>query len=261
MTAVKLKKIPYCGVGVGILERLPRPPVDIIETMSWIGLRSRREFQEMKDVYKHVHFTADIAYAAPNFVGDTIAKSSKNPGIVLIPASVGELGSRVFDTEFINGWIRQNLAPLIASGSVASVLLLQPGNLADEAICRELLLRLRAIDHSAQLIIHSDAIETLRLISESDLVLSDRLHGAIVAHLTGVPFRLSKHHEKCKDFLIDVGHPDATHGSSYVDDIAGGDFHGLDDWTSNQANAVRELTNTASNGIRAWLEHLEGRVN
>ena len=62
----------------------------------------------------------------------------------------------------------------------------------------------------------------LQLFSRSDLVISMRLHGAVLAYLLGVPFALNEYHQKCTDFCDDIGqlghrrwprlspHPDPT---------------------------------------------------
>lgn len=52
--------------------------------------------------------------------------------------------------------------------------------------------------------------ETVQLMAGSDLVVSGRLHGAIVAYAYGVPFVLNEYHSKCADFLDDIGIDDAV---------------------------------------------------
>lgn len=50
--------------------------------------------------------------------------------------------------------------------------------------------------------------ETWSRISECDLVISTRLHACIFACYADVPFFLMEYHQKCVDFLKDVGHHD-----------------------------------------------------
>ncbi|MFW6597664.1 polysaccharide pyruvyl transferase family protein [Propionibacteriaceae bacterium Y2011] len=47
--------------------------------------------------------------------------------------------------------------------------------------------------------------QTCRLLASSAMVWSQRLHGAIVAYLSDVPFMLVGHHAKCRDFGSDIG--------------------------------------------------------
>lgn len=39
-----------------------------MDRMSWIGLRSEREFLTLRTRHPHVHYTSDIAYAAPEIL-------------------------------------------------------------------------------------------------------------------------------------------------------------------------------------------------
>lgn len=261
MVAASVKRIPYCAVGVGVMERLPKPPTNIVEAMSWIGLRSEREFAEMSRAYRHVHYTSDIAYAASRFMGADDALRKERSGVLLIPAGVGELGQRVGDVEYLSRWMRGNVLPQLEGGSSITVLLLQPANSADVAICRSVLELARLQNSDARLVLHTDAAETLSLIRASDLVLTDRLHGAIAAHISGVPFRLSKHHEKCNDLLTDIRHPDAQSAMSYADDLEGAGLAIVQDWSGGQREVVRRHEDHATRGIALWLDHLEARVN
>lgn len=103
--------------------------------------------------------------------------------------------------------------------------------------------------------------KTLRAIASSGFVFTDRLHGAIVAHICGVPFRLSKHHQKCVDLLSDLGHPDAAPERSYAADLSGEGVAAVRDWSAGQADAVRRHAELAGAGIDGWLGHLEKRLN
>jgi len=48
--------------------------------------------------------------------------------------------------------------------------------------------------------------ETWNKISECDLVISTRLHASVFACYAGVPFFLMEYHQKCTDFVEDIGH-------------------------------------------------------
>jgi polysaccharide pyruvyl transferase WcaK-like protein len=51
-------------------------------------------------------------------------------------------------------------------------------------------------------------------------VLSARLHGAITAYVSGVPFALVEYHRKCADFLDDIGQPAELRIAADCDDPA-----------------------------------------
>lgn len=261
MLAVTAKKIPYCAIGVGILENLSSRPDEIIQKMSWIGLRSEREFLELSPLYPHVHYTSDIAYAAPALLMDAEGGApAKAAEIAVIPAQVGELGKAASDPAFVARWIEGNVLPFSKRGCMVNVVVLQPTNPADVALGALFLAAVERTGASARLFHHDDATESLRVIGRSAFVFTDRLHGAIVAHICGTPFRLSIHHQKCADLLADLGHPDAAPERSYSADTAGAGIASVEDWSAGQPGVVRRHADTANAGIAAWLDHLRERV-
>lgn len=50
--------------------------------------------------------------------------------------------------------------------------------------------------------------EVYHKISNCDVIISTRLHASIFACYSGTPFFLLEYHQKCTDFLIDIGQPD-----------------------------------------------------
>jgi polysaccharide pyruvyl transferase WcaK-like protein len=55
---------------------------------------------------------------------------------------------------------------------------------------------------------HSEVKEMFRKISECDILVSTRLHAAIFACYSHIPFFLLEYHRKCTDFLDDIGQSD-----------------------------------------------------
>lgn len=92
----------------------------------------------------------------------------------------------------------------------------------DDDIARGLCEKLskEGIDH--QLIRNSDhSIDDLwRQIAICDAFLSVRLHGAIVAYLSDIPFALVEYHQKCTDFLEDIGQDDHYKLAGDINDSA-----------------------------------------
>ena len=60
-------------------------------------------------------------------------------------------------------------------------------------------------------------LETWRKIARLDSFFSARLHGAVTAYLSGVPFFLLEHHEKCSEFLDFVKKPAAERLSGVLE--------------------------------------------
>lgn len=72
--------------------------------------------------------------------------------------------------------------------------------------------RILALGVSAELVIYGadggvGVHEVARAITSVKALVTHRLHGAIVAYGAGVPFVLQEYHEKCADFLDDIGYP------------------------------------------------------
>lgn len=84
----------------------------------------------------------------------------------------------------------------------------------DLVLARDLAARVAATGRSVDVTSASDlgVDATWRAIAASHLVASARLHGAIVAYLTGSEFLLYPYHSKCDHFLRDVGHPQVGQG-------------------------------------------------
>jgi polysaccharide pyruvyl transferase WcaK-like protein len=59
-----------------------------------------------------------------------------------------------------------------------------------------------------------------RQIANCDAFLSVRLHGAIVAYLSDIPFALVEYHQKCTDFLEDIGQDDHYKLAGDINDSA-----------------------------------------
>lgn len=53
----------------------------------------------------------------------------------------------------------------------------------------------------------TDPNEMIKAISRSKFVISTRLHGAIIAHIVGIPFTLLEYHIKCSSWLDTIGYP------------------------------------------------------
>lgn len=255
--AAALRGFPWCAVGVGVMAGATARPEEMVRRMSWVGLRSERDYAALHPLAPgKVHYMSDIAYAAPHHLGLSVAAGRD---VTIIPAGVGALGKASADGAHLAAWLAGNMLPFTRRGCTAKVLLLQPGNARDEALCDQLVAALRAQGVAPRLVVHAGAKATLAEIAASAFVFTDRLHGGICAHLSGVPFRLSLHHDKCRDLLADLHHPDAA-GPSYAADAAGAGVAAVEDWSAGQGAEVRRHGDLARAGIEGWLAHLRQRV-
>lgn len=258
LATASFKKIPYCAIGVGLLEGLSQRPDAMISKMSWVGLRSEAEYLDLSKKFSNVYYTSDIAYACPQILSLT-RKPHKDTGeICIIPAGVGELGMSSTDAKWTKDWLVANIVPLLNQASGVKLIRLQPSNDEDLAAVVRFERALGVIGVPYRTVIHSESVQTVYEISNSLFVFSDRLHGAILAHICGVPFRLSKHHKKCNEWLFDLAHPDANPGQSIIEATS---YEAVRDWIIAQNSAVSRHSMLALEGISAWLDHLQSRVS
>jgi len=262
MAAVQWKSMTYTAIGVGLLENLKSTPKNMLAQLSWVGLRSEAEYLTLRQYYPHVHYMSDLAYAAPRILLKAdiqVKEAAGNKEISIIPASVGQLGQAAFNRDYLQAWLQGNLGPYIARGKRIKILLLQPQNKADSALCKIFKEEISKLGDVRQFD-HRDAVETLHEIASSAFIFTDRLHGGILAHVCGVPFRLSQHHVKCIDLLTDIQHPDIS-GPSYAADTFGYKNNAVEDWTQRQSHPLRRHAELANHGIEAWLAHLRGKFS
>ncbi|MBD7958582.1 polysaccharide pyruvyl transferase family protein [Microbacterium sp. Sa4CUA7] len=257
MVASARGRISYCAIGVGVMEGKSIPPNRIIAQMSWVGLRSYSEYQELAAAHPQVTYSSDIAYAARRLL--PVDPMGVGSNIVVIPAAIGELGRRAHDAAFLSDWLSTSVVNQASPSETVTVVLMQPSNAEDSAICAKVASALRQHGLSVTTVAHRDPRETLAIIAASRLVLSDRLHGAIAAHIYDVPFRLSKHHKKCIDFLTDIGHPDSGEEVSYVGPDAQGRLETVSAWAQTQGPHRQAHEDISTNAIEAWIAHLRQR--
>lgn len=262
MAAARARDIAYTAIGVGVLEGLKGPPDRLLSLMSWVGLRSEADYQALRPQHAHVTYMSDLAYAAPDVLlaDEPFARADQGNGdVTIIPAGVGTLGRAASDPDHLRQWLQGNLTPFLANGHGVKILLLQPQNATDAALCARVAVEIERLGAPLRQISHQSVMTTLEEIAGSAFLFSDRLHGAIVAHVCGVPFRLSRHHAKCDDLLADIRHPD--HGTyCYAADLNGQGVPAVVDWTHHQKANVERHADLAISGLNAWLEHLKARA-
>lgn len=255
MATTRLKKIPYCAIGVGVLEGLADLPHELIRHMSWVGLRSERDYAALRAVHAQIRYTSDLAYAA-----DARGKSLPRNEVAVIPSGVGELGRRSLNQQYILEWLTGNIRPLTADGGILKVMALQPTYANEVQLSKLWADTAASIGIPAEIFVHRNAQTTLEEIASSRFVFTDRLHGAIASHLCGVPFRLSRHHPKCIDLLSDLKHPDSGASLAFSDDLNGEGISLVEQWSGRQSHEVARHIDLAKSGIDSWLDHLEERL-
>jgi hypothetical protein len=216
----------------------------------------------LRDYADNVHFSWDIAYAAPEIIKELQCTGSGGSEVAVIPSSVGDLAKLAEHPDELREWIDEYLVPFVHAGNSVKMLLLQPDSLSESSICGQILTVMRARIEGVRLVVHRSVEETFKEIDRCCFVFTDKLHGAIGAHICGVPFRMSKHHVKCRDFLADVRHPDAEASASFVRYCDGQEgIRAARCWADKEGARISAYRSRSLSGIQQWLEHLRREVS
>lgn len=125
-------------------------------------------------------------------------------GLVVCPSAAAEA-----DVEVLADQVIQARRAMLLRGRPAPVQLLalngHPRN-GDEELVRSLAASLRdqGVECRTSSFLELGLERTVALLGSAGLVLSQRLHGAIVAYLSGGRFLMLDHHPKCRAFVEDV---------------------------------------------------------
>ena len=143
----------------------------------------------------------DLAALSP-LIAQVSATSRE--GLVVCPSAAAE-----GDVELLAQQVMQAREALLTRGRSARVRLLALNGhprWGDLELVRQLAASLRelGVDSEASSFLDLGLEATVTALTSADLVLSQRLHGAIVAYLSGGRFVMIDHHPKCRAFVEDV---------------------------------------------------------
>ena len=126
-------------------------------------------------------------------------------GIVVCPSAASHRGPEILVSQAIQAVRRFQEAGY--SDEVTVLALNSHPRIGDKTICKVVEAQLRAKGISVTVRDFGDlGVEgTCDVLASARLVISERLHGAVVAYLAGGRFILVDHHQKCRDFLEDIG--------------------------------------------------------
>ena len=166
--------------------------------MEFLGVRSKKDFSMIQAINPNCHYSSDLAYsyAITNFKEDNQKKS-----IGIIVAGVGYLGRNIYNLDKV----MENIQVFFNKDVVIKLYVFQSILQEDLLISNLIKSKIENYNFKCELFIHEDVDKTIQSLSKNSFIISDRLHGAIISHKLNIPFLMSTHHEKCKDFLDDIG--------------------------------------------------------
>ena len=175
-----------------------------LRQFDYVSVRDRASYEALKSTNLPFDpvLSRDLAGILPTLIGkDSIIGSEK---FILGVAPCNHSGS--------NGWQQGILFEGVVNfakktgATVRTFVLNGHPVLGDEALAVNLAERLIENDIPVEIVRMNDgAINVWERISECKWMLSVRLHGAITAYLCRIPFVLVEYHEKCTEFVNDVG--------------------------------------------------------
>ncbi len=212
------KKNPHFFSGIGIsvgpfaTVADEKEAVDFLGRFLYISVRDKESFEILnsRTLGCKVELGRDLAGMGSKIFQPKVT-TSLGEGLCIGYAPCAFGGSQASSTG-VNKTIVSALAERAKCRKVKVVVLALNENptSGDRALCDFSVEALQTAGVEVELIRYSElGVEsTWHLIANCSAFISGRLHGAISAYVSGTPFCLYEYHQKCKNFLDDIGQPE-----------------------------------------------------
>ena len=211
----KKLKIGAIGVSVGPFKNSEdeKNVVHYLKKMDFLALRDKRSFEFAANLnlpFKPIE-AFDLAALLPEVYKETAqlnAKTVNSKKIIGVSVCNYERYTHgdITKEEARNAYILELLLRLPKDDTLHYRFFIFNGNeaIGDAALTHQFISKLT--DRFIEVIPYlNDVHKAWQAIEECDLMISTRLHASIFACYAGVPFFLVEYHQKCTDFLNDVG--------------------------------------------------------
>ena len=227
ISKVNGKKFSAIGVSIGPFDSRASEAavVSFLRCFEYVSVRDKASYALLQSYQLDAHIAVgrDLAGIAPALAG-TVEKSAGETRVIgYAPCNIGskpETTRRIDDLFIATVSKQRDVRVKVFSLNSHAI----HGDQQRSTYVSE---RLRAAGVAVDVIDYArrGVLGTWRDIAACDAVVSVRLHGAITAYLSGVPFILFEYHKKCSDFLDDIGQPDAirvrTDDASLASEVSG----------------------------------------
>lgn len=239
------KKNKYSAIGVG-LHNSDNIDVGLIAKMGFIGIRSKKDYNIVKKLNSQCYYTSDLAYA----YDIKEIKNNKKKSLGIIITEVGFLGSNIHNLDKI----MHSIKDFFDKDIVINVYIFQSIMPQDITLGNLICSKINEYDYTCEVFIHETVEKTICSLSKNLFIISDRLHGAILSHKLNIPFLMSVHHEKCKDFLTDINYSIDEANLKFISPFS---FEKAINYSLNlgiiESNNMTELS---LNGLNMWNDFL-----
>lgn len=199
--AARLRRIPLIGLGLS-MERAATPQEARRVPFGLLTMRDEQSYLWATEAWPDstVSRAADLAGCLPPFA------PPKGPATNLAVAATESLLASMPEAALVEGICAASEER--AAGTVRVFALDGHDTWGDKAAAVRLAECLRATGHEAEVIQHAGKpLDAAAQLGSCKAVLTGRLHGAIVAYLSGRPFIALENSAKMSNFLNDIGHP------------------------------------------------------
>lgn len=212
-------KLAAIGVSIGPFanQQQEAASASFLDRFSYISVRDRRshEWIQRMGLSALAHPGCDLAVLLPRLVSmpTRAEQASEAPiRVGVAPCRYAEGGAHAAPAmrAWEDAFVEATLAEARSRRLVVDVFSLnEHPRHGDGELAETLAHRLRAggVAVEVRRYTQPDPLAMVAAISRCDVMVSARLHGAIVAWLCGVPFVIVDYHRKCRDFADDIGLP------------------------------------------------------
>lgn len=211
----KVAKLGALGVSIGpfINEEDYKKAKNLISSMEYISVRDKKSYDlvQSMNISTPLYYGRDLAGIIPRYIKvEKGERKNKRLGISLCYYEKYTNGNVSMERNDLNQIISGIKYFLECNNSIEVTIFVlnNHAEIGDQEISNELFEQLDLLDlNKLSVIIHkNDPLDIWSKIGELDMMFTVRLHGAITAYLTQVPFVLFEYHKKCTDFLDDIGY-------------------------------------------------------
>jgi polysaccharide pyruvyl transferase WcaK-like protein len=207
-------KMGAIGVSVGPFKSLEdeKKVVEYMKRLDFLALRDKRSFEFLSSInlpYQPVE-AFDLAALLPDVYKDEESNPYKDYSKKIIGISVCNyeqyIGGDLIKEEKRNKYILDLLQSLSKDESVIYRFFIFNGHpiVGDKVLTENFISKLQG--RNIEVVQYLNNVKkSWDIIKECDVIISTRLHASIFACYAKVPFFLLEYHQKCSDFLDDVG--------------------------------------------------------
>lgn len=243
-----LFKYKYCALGVGI-EHTDYIPNNFINKFDFLGVRSRKDYEILKEKNSNIFYSSDLAYSYRLIFKQNILEKHNVDEIGVVLTDTGLIGKDIKNSTSIKKMIDE--LKNFYSNDLFNIYCFQPKRDADNEVIQIFTKYLDEANIKYTVFNHFDVHETIKHLQRNKFVLSDRLHAGILCHILKIPFLLSTHHQKCIDYLDDIKY---FTNKFDLDSVNRANFINAIEWCNSNMNTLEFHEKNSNKSLQKWIQ-------